>query len=49
MAGEDLGQDFDDFDGTSDAPPDSPKFSPEIIKYKVEWKGFTDREITGNR
>jgi hypothetical protein len=49
MAGEDLGQDFDDFDGTSDAPPDSPQYSPKVVKYKTEWKGFTDREITGNR
>ncbi|GMI26173.1 hypothetical protein TrRE_jg619, partial [Triparma retinervis] len=37
------------FDGTSDAPPDSPQYSPKVVKYKTEWKGFTDREITGNR
>ena len=53
LAGEDLGQDFGDFSGggedfSSDAPPDSPGQSPDIVDYKP-WTGFPKRPLSHNR
>jgi hypothetical protein len=54
LAGEDLGVDFDDFDGSSDAPPSPVSTSAAIVDHANsirddDLRGFAPQPITANR